>query len=294
LDLARYEAKVEKAKDNNTTVKESESPKPPSLKAFAQEYGFEPHETKLHSADEMERLTELGKTFVYTGRENDRNDPFVSVAYSGLHTFVSRRAEDLKGNQYLFWKVEETEDNVPAFKDIRDKVVRVWKFRNARPLAEKRASELAAKASSSGQSLKEVFARDSAITVTETGQFSWMTFGSAGAAMMGFSPPTLGEAEGVVDPGPDFMRTATQLDPGQIAVAWNNPQTIYYVVRISEKSPDNDALVDSFVEEASQQDGLTRYARAAFPEQRSIYTHWITQLQDDAKVVWERPPGRRQ
>jgi hypothetical protein len=90
----------------------------------------------------------------------------------------------------LIWRTEYEEKRVPEFAAIRDKVLRAWKMEQARPLAEKRAAELAEKARKKPQQSLQQSLGKAAVT---TDLFSRMS---------GMSGPTM-SVEGVEYTGND-------------------------------------------------------------------------------------------
>jgi hypothetical protein len=218
------------------------SPKPPEkldFPALAKENGLSANKTDLISTHEA-ALLDIGKSTA-------GGSSFISAAFETLPEYRPATAQDDEGNEYLFWKTQETEGREPKFEDegIRAEVLRAWKMAQARDdvrgLAAILADELGKKLRGSAeQSLaamsdadlqsarNEAFRRAAEegllpnlpqagqpdLEVIETEPFSWMSYGSFPAfqAFMYQVPPRLGEIKAKVD--------QTQATPtGQDAVA---------------------------------------------------------------------------
>jgi hypothetical protein len=87
------------------------------------------------------------------------------------------------------------------------------------------------------------------------------------------------------DVGPDFMRSVYDLEPGDVGVAENHPQTIAYVVRMTSSLPSLALLRDTFLA-----DRFETYVSVALAANRELFGTWLREQLADAKVHWERPP----
>ena len=212
-----------------------------------------------------------------------RVEPFAEFAFAdNLLTYKATFGEDNEGNAYLFWKTEEESAYVPTLDQIRDSVVRAWKMIEARDLARKRAGELAIQARVAKKPLKEVFANQPSLKVTDTNSFSWMTVGNVPLDPMS-SQPRISQVEGVENAGPAFMETVFGLAPGEIGVALNHPEDTAYVIRLVEYERPLDELRKDFAAEPPM-----RYMSIAGENQRKIYLAWLDDLKKDARVHWIR------
>ena len=212
-----------------------------------------------------------------------RIEPFAEFAFAeNLLTYKTTMGEDNEGNAYLFWKTEEEAAYVPALDQIRDSVVRAWKMIEARDLARKRADELAIQARVAKKPLKDVFANQSTLKVTDTNSFSWMTVGNVPLDPMS-SQPRISQVEGVENAGPAFMEAVFSLSAGEIGVALNHPQDKAYVIRLVEYERPLDELRKDFAAEPPM-----RYMSIAGNDQRKVYLAWLDDLKKDARVHWIR------
>lgn len=277
---AFYDEHYEEFQKFNEALRDgTELPKPPkfdmeaAVKAFP---GLTAHLSPLLTAEEMQFQTDIGKSAV-------EQQPFRTFAYQSLRPFFVRQSQDSLGNLYLFWKVNETKEYIPTFEQAREKVLHAWKLREARKLALARAEELANRARTEKKSLKETFAGDAGLEVTNTGPFSWLTYGSVPAGMSPNQPPRISQVQGVESAGADFMRTVFQLEPSEIGVALNYPESIAYVVQLETSSPSETVLRETFMVE-----NFSRYSMAAQFDRQELFQAWAKQLTDEAGLDWER------
>lgn len=277
---AFYDEHYEEFQKFNVALRDNKDPGTPpkfdlteAVKEFA---GLSAHESPLLSAVEMQVETDIGKSVI------DRQ-PFGIVAFQGLRPFFIRESQDFLGNRYLFWKTNEVNEFVPTFEQVKDQVVREWKLREARKLARTHAEELASRAREAKKPLKEVFAGDAGLEVTNTGPFSWLTHGSVPAGMTPNQPPRLSSVNGVTDPGQQFMRTVFHLQPGEIGVALNQPESMVYVVQLESTTPSETVLRETFMVE-----NFARYIPSTQIDRQELSAAWSKQITDEAGLDWER------
>jgi hypothetical protein len=276
LELYEIEKEEQQQAGKVVTV---QKPAPLDFNRLAAEYGVETFETGLISPFEAD-ATELGQSTV-DGR------PFPQAAFDSLPRFSVRRSQAISGDRFLFWKTEATKDKVPSFLEARDAVLQAWKTSEARKLALKRAVEMAAEADKSGKTLKELYGDDSRYEVIETGFFSWMTEQKL-AAQFGPTPVQLGSVKGVDQAGSDFMRTAFSLKPGQAGAALNAPEDVAYVIRITDERPGEQELLAEFLKT-----GYEQYAQAGRLDNQESLVAFMSQIENESHVQWERPPHDR-
>jgi len=251
------------------------------LKAYAEQHGLEYKETKeLTRFELMTTLDEpIGSaTDPVTGANFNRTP--ISVAEevfemeaSGrgyrLPVFSPRRA-DTRGARYSYWKILEAPAKVPDLKDavVRQKVLDAYKFEKARPLAEKRAKELAdlmkegkadIAAALSGQTINGT--TDSpATTIRETPKFTWLRLPQS-LPQFGLQRPVESTIEGVGQPGFPFMKTVfDELGNGDTGVTVNSSRTSYFAVRVHDRDG-SDAEGDGI---ATRQALETQFSREQF------------------------------
>jgi hypothetical protein len=261
-------------------------PKPFPFAELAKSKGVDAKELPLLTAAET-AAEDIGKVRRIVAdprsRFGFRSEPFDEFAFSeSLPTYKATTGEDNEGNTYLFWKTQEEAAFVPALDKIREKVVAAWKMIKARDFARKRANEYATQAQAARKPLKEVFASQGNLKVTETAPFSWLSIGTVPFDPAGMQP-RISQVSGVDHPGPEFMETVFRLSPGDVGVALNHPEDTAYVVRLVEYERPLDELRKDFAVEPAM-----RYQLVARPDQRKIYLAWLHDLNTDAAVHWLR------
>jgi len=269
---ARYLAEKEMGMD-------ASPPKEPDYEALAKRQGLSTGVTPLVSAWEIQEH-DVGKSRV------DGRIPLPQYAYErSWDDYLPETSVDLRGNQYLVWKIDETEERIPEFTDrgVRDKVLKAWRFVQAREKARKQAEELADEARKAGKPLIAVFVDRPELSVIAPDPFSWLTQGLVPSDPR--NPPRLSNVGGIDSPGEEFMRTVFSLDQGEVGVAFNQPKSVAYLIQVIEVDPPRDALWAMFTSEP-----YTTYASVAVAEQRRIYWAWLDELQKSAGLKWERPP----
>ncbi len=229
--------------------KESAEPAPPDFQAIAKEFGVKYHATKPISILDAMENNEIGKSLL--DKMQDR--PFVHLAFAPtlpvFKPFTSRSSD--KENAYLWWRANYHEAFVPEFAKARPEVLASWKMSEARKLALAKAKEYVTEVTERRGELKDLFATRANLNVKQLGPFPWMTRGSV-PAQPG-QPVPLGRTElpDLDKVGNEFMRTVFSLDAGAAGVAWNEPQTIVYVVQVIKFDP---------AESGSRRDFLLRMA----------------------------------
>jgi hypothetical protein len=88
-------------------------------------------------------------------------------------------------------------------------------------------------------------------------------------------------------PGEEFMRAVFSLEPEQTAVAFNEPQTVCYCVRMVSLQPPVTELRDRFLAKRDDQAAL---AMAAQLELSEAFSTWIDGLEKRLTLEWKRQP----
>jgi hypothetical protein len=171
------------------------------------------------------------------------------VFRSSSEEFSTSLAVADSDNQFAYWKTEDVESFVPkslAEPGIRDQVLHSWKMEKAREKVQKRAKELAEIVQNSkteiSESLKDETLTgqegDIKLTVQPTESFSWLETGLQDPSDP-FGQPTveIWDLSTIEKTGNDFMRIVfEELQDGEVGVAPNADQSIYYVVKVKNRS----------------------------------------------------------
>lgn len=286
----------------------SSVPEPP-LPDFAQlaaQTGIEAKKTELFSQREGSELQlDIAKSTVSAGTQPT---PFLLYAFDSLTEHRPARSQDNEGNYYLFWKTVQEPERVPKLEEegIRSMVVNSWKMIEARGAAEAEAERLAEaarakqEASKDPASLATALAGEKDITVQSTDPFTWLDVNSIQLYMWGYGRPRLGtiqltapapkEGEKPAEPetvqlvGSAFMKTVAGLEKGGIGVAWNEPKTVAYVVRMVDATPEAKELQSLFLSSADAQ----QLQVVASLDKGDAFREWIKSLEAKVGLQWHQ------
>ena len=210
-------------------------PTPRDLKAIADREGLNYEKTPLLSRQDVNRLgqistAEVGLTPLSGGRKfvDEMFDP-----KTGLYEPIE--LTDVLGTRFLVRKVKDEPPHVPTLEQVRSEVIVAWKMAQARPLAEKAASELASQIKAKGATLKDPkvdgFRVESIPPITRS-QTSFMP-----TSMFEPSPVVETPIPDVPHAGEAFRDAYFGLQAGSVDVAPNQPRTVYYVMTLDRREP---------------------------------------------------------
>ena len=210
-------------------------PTPRDLKAIADREGLNYEKTPLLSRQDVNRLgqistAEVGLTPLSGGRKfvDEMFDP-----KTGLYEPIE--LTDVLGTRFLVRKVKDEPPHVPTLEQVRSEVIVAWKMAQARPLAEKAASELASQIKAKGASFKDPkvdgFRVQSIPPITRS-QTSFMP-----TSMFEPSPVAETPIPDVPHAGEAFRDAYFGLQAGSVDVAPNQPRTVYYVMTLDRREP---------------------------------------------------------
>jgi len=266
-------------------------PQPPNVESIAKKQGLESGRLERVSAGDAVAAGGLGTSFELS---LDQNSPmgFRQVSWDEMvfspTALLWRPAgtRDVAGNRYLSWKTEDQPAFSPTFDKAKADVERAWKIVEGRPLARKLAEELA-KQAVDGKTLESAVAgraEGPKLAAATVGPFTWMSrAGTFGAA------PTLSQPDGLSMPGDEFMKAVFALEPGQTAVAFNEPRTVCYAIRLVSYEPDQEKLREQFVDPGFDQ---RRIAVLARQQEGDAIGRWIEDIERRYALQWKRPPRR--
>ncbi|HBT76097.1 MAG TPA: hypothetical protein DEB39_04045, partial [Planctomycetaceae bacterium] len=290
--MREYYDAFNKAFGTSSTV-----PPPPDMEAIAKEYGFELVSTTAPITLYEARDLSMGR---------DAGGAFDEIFALGAQQYEPKRVYGQEA-QYLIWCTEEQKERLPAFEDVRETVLDRWKEVQARKLAVAHAEALATKARGNKEPFATALAGESDLKFAETEPFTWKTYGSPYLAMMAMyegRSPWLGEVreKGVAEekasyenkvifaPGDNFMKTAYELEIGEVGVSFNQPETVVYIIRPISSTPSGEVLRDLFRTTA-----FDRYAGAGvqdmFIDARQV---WLKRIEDEAGFEWVQRIGERE
>jgi hypothetical protein len=105
--------------------------------------------------------------------------------------------------------------------------------------------------------------------------------------MAGGGQPVLSQPEGLSMPGDEFMRAVFSLEPGRTAVAFNEPRTVCYVIRLVAQEPPTAELQEKFL--AGRND-RQRIGMVAQREASNTFRELIEGMQKRYRLDWKRQP----
>lgn len=311
LDQA-YEFMVPLGLDYETTTDAAEKKEKAKLiaeklKKYADEHNLEYKETPEWEYEQL-LIEPIGMAF-----ESQKRSPVASdVLMRGENgesrmPLYSPRRVDLRNRRgsFAYWKINDTPARTTDLKEeaVHEKVVRAWKFDQARVLAEKRAKALADLAKSEGNNLVSAVSGESAtgqkgdppLSVIETPEFTWLSRPQSIPSAQ--QEPSTTDIPLIPNVGPDFMKAIFEdVKVGEVGVAANSNRSIFYVFKVKDRE---NAVEDGGVAEqqirkqflAERFTGLypiikSPYESLAQIPQRIIDQNWGRNFEKRNEVEW--------
>jgi len=262
------------------------APVAPDVAKIAEKQGLTGGTSELVNRSEAFATPGIGGSFEITmSRElGMRQQRWIDMLFDRSAPLLRPIAtRDIEGNRYLSWKTEDQQQFVPSFPAARDDVLRAWGIVEARPLALKAAEQIAADVKTGGKSLAEAAAARGGLEVVKAGPFTWLDRGTAPFGSM----PELSQPDGLAMPGEEFMRAVFGLEPGQVAVAFNEPKTVCYIVRLVGLEPAEPQLRELFLAAARDP---RRLVAAAEEDATGVFDRWMRSVEERNEVSWKREP----
>ena len=262
-------------------------PSPPDLDKIAAKQSLEAGRSELVTAEQAVASGGIGQSFEFVAdpgsrfgiRQQNWLDSIFGQNTMPLRPVTSR---DVAGNRYLSWKTDDQAEFTPAFDDVRDDVEFSWRIVEGRGLARKKAEELAARARTEKQSFEMLLGGNTALKAATIAPFAWLATGANGQ-------PVLSQPEGVQMPGEEFMKAVFGLEPEQAAVAFNEPRTVCYAIRLNAFEPPVAELREKFLESKSDPRRIGAVAQGEFSRS---FGDWLTGLEKRYGLTWARQPRR--
>ena len=254
-----------------------EAPRPPDLAKIAEKQGLESGRSDLIAPDAAFAAGGIGGSFEFvqdpSSRFGIRQQRWLDQMFgAGSMSLRPIRSRDVEGNRYLSWRTEDQPEFTPSFETARSGVERAWRIVEGRSLAKKRAEALAQQAVSGGDETKAV----------QVGPFSWLTQGMGGGGALVLSQP-----EGISMPGDEFMRAVFSLEPGKTAVAFNEPRTVCYVIRLVSQEPPAAELQEKFLAGRNDRQKIGMVAQR---EASTTFRELIEGMEKRYRLDWKRQP----
>jgi hypothetical protein len=283
-DIGRYAEDVAlwKARGGSAAA-----PSPPDIDLIAEKQALEAGRSELVTAEQAVGGGGIGQSFEFVpdpgSRFGIRQQNWLDSIF-GQNTMPLRpvTSRDVAGNRYLSWKTDDQAEFTPTFDDVRDDVEFSWRIVEGRGLARKKAEELAARARTEKQSFEMLLGGNTALKAAKIVPFTWLSTGPNGQ-------PVLSQPEGVQMPGEDFMEAVFGLEPEQTAVAFNEPRTVCYAIRLDAVEPPAAELREKFLEAKSDPRRIGAVAQGEFSRS---FGDWLTGLEKRYGLTWIRQPRR--
>jgi hypothetical protein len=268
-----------------------EAPRPPDIAKIAEKQGLESGRSDLVAPDAAFAAGGIGGSFEFvqdpSSRFGIRQQRWLDQMFgTGSMSLRPIRSRDVEGNRYLSWRTEDQPEFTPSFETARSGVERAWRIVEARSLAKKRAEELARQVDGKQQSLEAALQQAGSggteMKATQVGPFSWLSQGMGGGGALMLSQP-----EGVSMPGDEFMRAVFSLEPGKAAVAFNEPRTVCYVIRLVSQEPPTAELQDKFIAGRNDRQKIGMVAQR---EASTTFRELIEAMEKRYRLDWKRQP----
>jgi hypothetical protein len=254
-----------------------EAPRPPDLAKIAEKQGLVSGRSDLVAPDAAFAAGGIGGSFEFvqdpSSRFGIRQQRWLDQMFgTGSMSLRPIRSRDVEGNRYLSWRTEDQPEFTPSFETARSGVERAWRIVEGRGLAKKRAEALAQQASFGGDETKAI----------QVGPFSWLEQGMGGGGALVLSQP-----EGISMPGDEFMRAVFSLEPGKTAVAFNEPRTVCYVIRLVSQEPPAAELQEKFIAGRNDRQKIGMVAQR---EASNTFRDLIQGMEKRYRLDWKRQP----
>ena len=254
-----------------------EAPRPPDLAKIAEKQGLVSGRSDLVAPDAAFAAGGIGGSFEFvqdpSSRFGIRQQRWLDQMFgTGSMSLRPIRSRDVEGNRYMSWRTEDQPEFTPSFETARSGVERAWRIVEGRGLAKKRAESLAQQTSFGGDETKAV----------KVGPFSWLEQGMSGGGALVLSQP-----EGISMPGDEFMRAVFSLEPGKTAVAFNEPRTVCYVIRLVSQEPPAAELQEKFIAGRNDRQKIGMVAQR---EASNTFRELIEGMHKRYRLDWKRQP----
>ncbi|NDC53207.1 MAG: hypothetical protein EBZ74_02690 [Planctomycetia bacterium] len=265
----------------------SEPPPAPDVDLIASKQSLEAVRSDLVTAEQAVAAGGIGRSFELVAdpgsRFGIRQQTWLDSIF-GQNTLPLRpvTSRDVEGNRYLSWKTDDQAESVPTFTEARDEVEFSWRIVEGRGVARRKAEEIASRARAEKRPLAEVVGEAGPLRAVKAGPFTWLSPGASGQ-------PELTEPEELEMPGAGFMEAVFALEPGETAVAFNEPRTVCYAIRLDALDPPEAALRDTFLAARSDPRRVAAVAQGEFSRS---FGAWLGGLEKRYALTWGRQPRR--
>jgi peptidyl-prolyl cis-trans isomerase D len=260
-------------------------PKSENLATLAKKYGLEHEITRLLTRETAEHYglvsaAEVGLTRLSGGRKfgDEMFDPKSSL-------FEPAELTDLNGRRFLVRKLQDQAPRVPSLDEIRPEVILAWKSEQARPLAEKAARDYSEVVKAAGGKIEAEVVEGHPVITTDL-----LTKLQPGMPIPGQffqnGPAVPAEIHQIPNAGPALRDAYFDLHEGEVRVAPNQPETVYYVLTLKNRIP------ATFGALYAPNGDLYRYRSEALSDAyKKRDEDWMNSLRTEAGLKTDWVPG---
>jgi hypothetical protein len=232
-NYAQAVEEIEDAKKQGTKPK-TELPTANDLKELAEREGLGYEVTRLLSREQEDQFGQIARAEVGIAKPSGGRKFAEEFFDPKKPVYEPEELTDLLGTRYLARKIKDVPAHVPSLEQVRSDVSLAWKMSKTRALAENAAQLLAKELKKKGDILKESTVdgyRVVSIPAITRRQASFLP------SRFETGPPEESPIPDVSYPGEQFRKTYFSLQPGSVAVAPNQPRTVYYVMVPEHREP---------------------------------------------------------
>jgi hypothetical protein len=211
-----------------------ELPTSPNVKEVAEREGMSYEITRLLSREEAEQYGPISGADVGTSRLSSGRKFAEELFDTKRGLFEPEELTDVVGMRFLVRKIKDVPPHIPDLSEVRLDVSLACKMRQARLLAQKAADDLAGALKKKGGTIKdETIEGFRVLTIPPTARRQYFVrLNQSDNALPEESPipdvPLVGDA---------FRDAYFGLEPGSVAVAPNEPRTVFYVMTLDRREP---------------------------------------------------------
>ncbi|MCA9269947.1 MAG: hypothetical protein KDA41_15810, partial [Planctomycetales bacterium] len=299
MDQARAEAKQElldyQFERQDYLEEHGEDAEPPKFdgQAVAKRLGLTYHETGLIDAPTLydSEEFEVGKSYERPrSLQEGRNNPFLGRGFREGVLLYQEIETEIAGDKYfLTWKAAEEPAHTPALADVRDEVVKAWRFQKARALAEQAAKDLAAKVDGKKPLADQVNKETEVLTPPSFTYFDTYSviFLQMGQGDLQFG--TIPEIEG--SDSDAIKRAVMNMTSNSVEVVHDEGEKVYYVVRkLGEGSPtgkSRDEFMQDIVDNPREDGAPPHWQYAGQVDKIRYFRDWVGRLAEEYDVQWQ-------
>ncbi len=266
----------EARKSSAATADTSALPKPRSLKSVATREGLNYELSPLLGREQAENYGQISTAEVGLSRLSGGRKFADELFDTKTSLFEPVELTDPRGRRYLVRKLEDQPPRVPTMTEIRPEVVLSWKTEQARPLARKSADSLAAQIRKDGGTIKGDKVDGHPVITTDPITKLQPAFPMPGQFFSSGSPTP--SPISLMPFAGEVLRDAYfGLEPGQVTVAPDQPESTYYVMTLDRRLPATFATLY-----APNGDSIRYRSEAQTQAAQDRERNWMTELRKQA------------